>query len=329
MKKIVIDTQLSDKGEEEMILGAIQARREHPNYKMVVVGTQSIIEKVLEERGEKKEDYEIIDSPALPESIHDPMSLLRFKDRCSIFSSFESLNQDEDTVGLVTAGPTGMVFVSAIRRLGLVEGVMHPALAGLLYDYKFNRICLVDCGANVDATSEKLVQFAQLGSALMSAYLNKDNPRVGLLNVGTEDTKGDKLRKETFELLKNSDLNFIGNIEGCDPFLGKCDVIVADGFSGNVLLKNAEAVGMICRGIAKMNDVSDPNVKKISDTIYSLFGYTEQGGAIILGTKKIVYKAHGAANAKSIASIVSDIVALSENHFIEKISKGIQSQNQE
>ena len=181
----------------------------------------------------------------------------------------------------------------------------------------------------MDANSEKLVQFAQLGSALMSAYLNVENPRVGLLNVGTEDTKGDALRKETFSLLKASSLNFIGNIEGCDPFMGKCDVVVADGFSGNVLLKDTEAVGMICRGITKQLGKDDPIAKKIADTIYSLFGYTEQGGAIILGTKKIVYKAHGAANAKSVASIVSDIVTLHEHDFIKKISKGIQQQNQE
>ena len=319
MKKIVIDTLLSDNGEEEIAIGAIESSKKNPQLKYVLVGIKSKLEKLIVDRKANLNQFEIIDSIPLPSNIHSPLDLLRYKGESSLISSMKELNEDKDTIGMISSGPTGMLLVSAIKKVGLVEGVEFPCLACLLKNIKMKDVLLLDCGANVDVNASRLVQFAQMGSALMKSYYNIDSPRIGLLNVGKEDSKGDALRKETFKLLKETDLNFYGNIEGSDAFLDKVDVVVCDGFSGNVLLKNAEAVGMICKKIVEMND----SKSKAQQDIYNMFAYTDLGGAIIIGTNKLIIKAHGAANRNSIDSIISLVLTLDKNNYLENINKAL------
>lgn len=318
MKKVIIDTLGADKGEKEIVLGAIKAHHDNPNYQLVLVGIKDNIEATLKENDETIADYIIIDSLPLDPSIHDVMSMMRFKGHCSMVDAFDYAKNNDDVAGVISAGPTGMLIVSAMRRIGLIEGVSFPALAAVLLNIHQKHVCLVDCGANIEVREDKLLQFAQLGTALMKSYGGIQSPRVGLMNVGKEDTKGDSIRRAAYPLFKESNLNFCGNIEGSDVFLDKVDVVACDGFSGNVILKNAEAVGLIGRKIAQMN-----NDEKTADMLYNMFAYNELGGAILLGANKIVLKAHGAANQKSIASVIADVIKLDEGNFVENMKAAL------
>lgn len=324
MKEIVIDTLGSDRGEVEIVEGAIDSRHCFPNYRFVLVGTEKHIHEVLKKEGENIDDYVILDSKPLDDDIHDAMSMLRFKGHCSIVDAFDYAKSHREAIGVFSAGPTGMILVSSIRHIGCFPQVNFPVLASFLYNIHHKLFCLVDCGANIEIREDKLLQFGQLGSALMKSYCGIDNPRVGLMNVGKEDTKGDSLRRAAFPLFQESGLNFIGNIEGSDVFMDKVDVVACDGFSGNVILKNTESVGLIGARMAEMN-----HEEKTARQLYEMFAYNELGGAILLGTDKIVMKAHGASNRKSVKAVVKDIIRLDENHFIELMRNEIASEKKQ
>ncbi len=321
MKEIIVDTLGADADGSVLVRGAIQAHHKNPSYNMVLFGNKEEMEKTFQEVGESFDGYTLIDADTLSPEVHDVMAMLRYKGHSSLTDAMDYLSSHEEAAGLLTAGSTGMVLVSAIKRIGLLDGVSFPALAAMLPNIHGGRVCLVDCGANLEVPAEKLVQFAKLGAALSSAYCGIENPRVGLMNVGKEDTKGDSLRKKTFALLKETDLNFVGNLEGSDLLLDKADVITCDGFTGNCLLKNAEAVGLIASKMVLSLGKDDPSIKKASHLLSSTFSFTELGASIVLGCKKMVLKAHGAANEKTIATVSEDIIRLDENHLLEKLPK--------
>jgi phosphate acyltransferase len=321
MKKIVIDTLGSDKGEEEIVRGVILSKRKVDNdFMYILFGNEENIRSVFLKENEPLDGYEIHDSPLIDENvIHDVMSMFRFKEHCSMVDALEYAKKDEEALGVVSTGSTGMLLVSSILHMGMLKGVSFPALATFLYNIKGNLFCLLDCGANIEIREDKLFQFAQLGVALMRSYRGIENPRVGLLNVGKEENKGDSLRRAAYPLFQNSGFNFVGNIEGNDVFLDKVDVVACDGFSGNMILKNAESVAMICKSIAMRN-----GDEKTAKQIYDSFGYTELGGAVIVGTKKPIVKAHGASNSKTVISVIDDIIRLSENNFIVNMEKELE-----
>lgn len=318
MKKIVIDTLGSDKGEEELVLGAIQAKKKHPDITFVFSGDKDDIERILSREKEDISSYSIIPSVAFDFSIDDVMSMIRFKGHCSILDAYDYAKEDKDVIGIISCGSTGMLLVSSLRHLGVFTGISFPVLGTVLYNINHKYFSLVDCGANIEVREQKLVQFASMGSALMRSLCGIESPRVGLLNVGKEENKGDSIRKSAFHLLKSSDLNFIGNIEGSDVFLDKADVVTCDGFSGNVVLKTAEAVGMFAMHIAEKN-----HEEKTAKQLYDLFAYNELGGAILLGTKKLVFKGHGASNRKTIVSIVDIIDKLNQNNFLDNLRREV------
>ena len=208
-------------------------------------------------------------------------------------------------------------------RLGLVGGVRRPALATALLTPGGERVCLLDCGANVDCRAELLEGFAYLGAAFSIAECGKENPRVGLFSVGKEEHKGNAVTHEVFPLLKESPLNFIGNIEGYDVFSGNVDVVVCDGFVGNAILKVAESVG---KGAAAhmastlRGKVEDKPLTEAAAETYRLFDYNTEGGAVMLGTKKVVVKAHGAATAPTLRACIREAKALAEADLPAKIS---------
>ncbi len=321
MKQIVLDTLGADADSQVLVKGAIAAHQKNPSYQFVLFGEKAKMEKTIEEAGDDLSSYLLYEAKPLSSEVHDVMAMLRYKDHCSLTDSLDYLAAHEEGIGLLTAGSTGMVLVSAIKRIGLIDGVSFPALAAMLPNIHGGRVCLVDCGANLEVPAEKLVQFAKLGAALSSAYCGIENPRVGLMNVGKEDTKGDSLRKKTFALLKETDLNFIGNLEGSDLLLDKADVITCDGFTGNCLLKNVEATGIIASKMVLSLGKDNPDFQKASHVLSSTFALTELGASIVLGCKKMVLKAHGAANEKTIATVSKDIIRLDENHILEKLPK--------
>lgn len=329
MKQIVLDTLGADLDGNVLVKGAIEGSQKNPDYQYVLFGHKEEMEKTLKENGADLSSFVLYEAEPVPAEVHDVMAMLRFKGHSSLTDALDYVASNKEAAGLVTAGSTGMVLVSTIKHVGLLPDVSFPALAALLPNIHGGRVCLVDCGANIEVPAEKLVQFAKLGAALMTSYCGIENPRIGLMNVGKEDTKGDSIRKKAFGLLKETDLNFIGNIEGSDAFLDKCDVITCDGFTGNVILKNAEAVGLIAMKMVSKFGADDPNIQAATKALYHMFAYNEQGASIVLGSKKVVMKAHGAANDKTIAAAISDVAKLDAHDFTTKLGEYFVEENKD
>ena len=320
MKKIVIDTLGADKGLDVFIEGAFLAKEAYPNYKIVLVGNKEEIEEKL--RKSKLDNCEVIDAKEAFKNTDSPMDLVKGKNETSLVKGLETLKNDDECVAMISAGSTGGFLVGSIFRLGLIEGVKFPALASPMINIHGNWFALLDCGANLDIDAKTLLKFSKMGSALMkSAFGSLENPRVGLLNVGKEETKGNALAKEAYGLLKESNLNFIGNIEGHEIYLDKADVIACDGFVGNVFLKGAEALSMVIEKIVLNFGKDDPNIINAAKFIHKNFNYNEEGAAIFLGPKKICLKAHGHATGHTILSAIRFAVTLHEGNFIENINK--------
>ena len=314
-KKIVLDCLGGDNGQEELALGTLKCL-DYP-VDFVLVGEKEKLVKALEKEGADLSRYEFIDCGKYVSNKEDPRILIKGGEDTSIALAMERLQQD-DAFAYVGAGSTGALLLGSIFRLGLIEGIRFPALGCFLFSYNKRRVCLVDCGANLDMAPSLSLKFAALGSLITSAYLGIENPRVGLLNVGKEEGKGNAFAKASYPLLKESNLNFVGNIEGNDIVLDKADVVLADGFAGNAVLKAIEGAALICKQIA-----SDNGDEKSAEEIDSLFHYSVRGAAVVLGAKKVVMKPHGSADRDSIASSIEMAVKMEQGHVVEALSKGV------
>jgi len=246
--------------------------------------------------------------------------------------AFDLAKEDDDVVGIISAGSTGAVLTGGFMKLGRLRGIHRPALCPVLPTVNGDIVCLCDCGANMDCKPEYLEQFALMGNAYLST-MGKTNPRVALLNVGTEDHKGDIRTKETFELLKNNkNINFIGNMEARDLLSGEFDLVVTDGFAGNVLLKSTEgAIKSLLRVMKteiKSSLVSKIGALFMSGTFKKIkgrFDYSKYGGAVLLGCKKLVLKAHGSSKAESIANCINQLYNMAKSNLVEKITSQLKS----
>lgn len=320
MKKIVIDTLGADRGIDVFVKGAILAKETYPDYMIVFVGNENELLPIIKESGLK--EYEIVDAKEVFLNTDSPMDLVKGKDETSLVKGLVKLKNDDECVAMISAGSTGGFLVGSIFRLGLIEGVKFPALASPMINIHEKWFALLDCGANLDIDAKTLLKFAKMGTALMkSAFGNLENPRVGLLNVGKEETKGNAMAKEAYGLLKESNLNFVGNVEGHEIYLDKADVIACDGFVGNIFLKGAEALSMVLEKIMLNFGKDDPNIIKASQYIHKNFNYNDEGAAIFLGPRKICLKAHGHATEKTILSAIRFAVTLNEGSFIENLNK--------
>ena len=238
---IVIDTLGSDKGPEEIILGAKQVLEENESVNITLVGDEELIKK----SGLPLDRIKIIDAKETVTNYDNPVEAFYKKDKVSIFLALKEVSEDEKAIGIISSGNTGAVMVGTLRYL-LNEKRTRPALAAVLPTTTPNKFtCLVDTGASIDVGPTQLVEFAHLGRDFMRKLYKIENPRVGLLSNGAEPTKGNKLVKETHKLLaEDQTVNFVGNIEGDKVLNGLCDVLVADGFSGNQVLKNNQGMAV-------------------------------------------------------------------------------------
>ncbi len=312
-KKIIIDTLGADMPPTEICEGI--KLNNNKNYHYVVVGPKEEIQKVL---NNSDLSYEVIDTADYISNKENPINIIRNRESSSLYLSLINAKK-EDAIGLISAGSTGAIMVGSMFILGLEEHLQSAVLACILYKFDNKPFCLVDCGANVNPLPSDMKVFAELGSRFMHSYSNIENPKVGLLSVGKEKGKGNELVKKAYEILENSDLNFIGNIEIDNVFNSDVDVLVCDGFSGNLLLKNTESVAlMISNKIAKEYCTNENDLKKISDSIFKLFSYNDQAGAILLGVKKIVVKVHGKANRLTISSAINQLIALNDGGYNNK-----------
>ena len=326
--KIVVDAFGGDNAPLEIVEGAVMAVKKNKDLEVILCGKQAEIEKIL---GDRKERIEIVDADEVVLNTDHPTEAIRKKRNSSLVRAYDILRENEDVVGLVSAGSTGAVLAGAIMKIGRIRGISRPALAPILPTKLDSDVLLVDSGANVDCKPINLLHFALMGSVYYSIIYGVENPRVALLNNGSEEGKGNELVKETFPMLQSAPINFIGNKEGGDYMSGEVDVMVADGFAGNALLKGSE--GAVAAVLSVMK-------KSIKSHFWSKIGYLfmkksfkelrnridvqgRHAGSPLLGCKKLVVKNHGGCNRINICASIEQTMKLHTNKLVEKIEQSL------
>ncbi len=331
MAKIVLDIYGADEGVGVIIRGALKALQERAELSVVFVGERALIEEYTKDSGIDEGRMEILHTDDFITNDDPPTVLFGARDHCSMALSLQKLKEDPDCVGLLSAGSTGALLVGSIFRLGLIEGLKTPALSSYLPMAKGDMVCLLDCGANIQCTPKEMARFALMGDAFVRCMTGKEAPRVGLLNVGTEKGKGTPVLQQAYELIEALPLNFIGNVEGSDMVQDKAEVIVADGLSGNILLKSTEAAGLTARGIvayikSQMGDAAPEVLSTLTDALHQNFNYNALGGATFLGTKKTVIKMHGCATEDTVLACIDQLSRLHHAGFAEKIEAALKTE---
>lgn len=318
--KIVIDCCGAD-NPEEVVIGASRAVNEIEGVSLILVGQQEEIKGFLSTCEYDESKIEIVNATEVITNNDEPVFALRTKKDASLPKAYEIL-KNGTAKALISAGSTGALLAGSMLCLGRENVLERPFLASLLPTDNGKYVCLADCGANVDCKPHQLVAFAKYSTLYMKSYFGIENPTVGLLSVGTEDKKGNALTKETFALLKESQLNFVGNVEGKTVLDGDVDIIVTDGFSGNVVLKNiegtAKAVVKRLSAIIKKKATENDDLSLINNAFKELMqklDFNTQGGAVILGVKKVIIKAHGAGTSQTIISTVKQAKKMLDGGF--------------
>lgn len=316
MNKIVVNMLGGDLPLDEIINGINQVDLE-PGYSLVLVGPKEILEKKI------TKNVEIVDATYDVESNTNPTDMMGKYSDSALMKSYDYLKQNDDAKGLVTMSGTGCVFVGALFIIGLIKGMKSASLACDLVNKKHEHMCVLDIGANLDSNANQIIDFAKIGNAYMKSYYGIDNPRIGLINLGVEAKKGNKLLKQAYELLEQSDLNFIGNVEFSGLFNEGHDVLVSDGLVGNAVLKNTESVfNVILEKLEQFkDDIKEDVYLKIVNNLKSMFDYNNLAGSFICGVNKIIVKAHGACNRNTIVSTINQVICLDKGNFIENLKK--------
>lgn len=318
--KILIDTFGADEGVKVLVDGAILALKKK-EFTPVFVGNKKEIENLINGR---IKDYEIIHTDEYISNDEDPVRAIRRKKDSSLVLAYNKL-KEEGYDGLLSAGSTGGLLAGGIFISKRIDGIDRPSLAAPLPSIGAYSM-LMDTGANMDCKPAYLAEFAIMGKVFLENVIHIKNPKIGLLNVGVESHKGNKLAKEAYELLSESNLNFVGNIEARDLFTGKVNIVVADGFAGNVAIKTAEGVISIFK--SQMKEVFYKSLKNklaalaIKDDLSKQMGkFSSQniGGVPLLGVKSYVYKAHGNSNDIAISNAILGLIDYINMDVINKI----------
>lgn len=331
---IMIDGMGGDHAPEEIVKGAVQAAKEISGT-VSIIGQEERINECLQALNWNGDNIEVVNATEVISNNESPAMAVRKKKDSSISKGMRMLKEGE-VDAFISGGSTGALLSAGLLILGRIRGIKRPAIAAFFPKIGMNDTSLIlDCGANAESRPEYLLQYGIMGSIFVEKVKGIENPEVMLLNVGAEEEKGDPLHKESFELLKNADINFKGNCEGRDVPFGCCDVVVTDGFSGNVFLKSSEGVALavmkrikqkMTEGlVAKAGALLSYNKLK---EIKKEFDYSEEGGAPILGLKGPVLKIHGSSNAnavynailKAVPYVEQDVTALIANAITEKSS---------
>lgn len=318
--KILIDTFGADEGPKVLVDGAVLALAQK-EFTPVFVGNEKEIENLIAGR---IKDYEIIHTEEYITNDEEPVRAIRRKKDSSLVLAYNKL-KEEGYDGLLSAGSTGAILAGGIFISKRIDGIDRPSLAAALPTTK-GYTMLMDTGANMDCKPAYLEEFAIMGKVFLENVIHIDNPKIGLLNVGVESHKGNKLTKEAYELLENADVNFIGNVEARELFDGDVNVIVADGFAGNVAIKAAEGVISLFKSEIKnvfykslKNKLAALAIK--NDLSKELGKYSSQniGGVPLLGVKSYVYKAHGNSNDIAISNAILGLIDYISMDVISKI----------
>lgn len=327
--RIAVDAMGGDFAPLEIVKGAVDAAKEY-GVAIQLVGIQPEIEKELAKYNTAGLDIAITHTDEVIEMGESPAKALRAKKKASIVLTVESVAKGESQ-GLVAAGSTGAAMAASLFGLGRLSGISRPAICATLPSLK-KPVVLIDAGANSDCDANMLYQFAIMGRVFAQSVLGYDNPTVGVMNIGEEEGKGNNLVKEVFNILsaKKEELNFIGNVEGRDVFVGDCHVIVADGFVGNVVLKVAEGTIYTMMKMIKEQFTSSPFAKILGLLSKPLFmnikkklDYQEYGGALLLGVKGISVISHGSSKALAVQNAIRVAKDAVEKGVNEKISSQV------
>lgn len=333
--KIILDAMGGDNAPEATIKGAVKAIKEIDS-EIILVGNEDVISKKVKELYNKENIGQISDKISIHNTTEEitmediPTQAIKHKKDSSMVVGFRLLKEGEGDV-FVSAGNSGALLTGATLLVGRIKGVDRPAMAPMLPSYK-KGVMLVDAGANTNCKPINLLQFAQMANVYLKKIYNIEKPAIGLLNIGTEETKGNDLVKESYKLLKQEadehGINFVGNIEGRDAFTGKIDAVITDGFTGNVFLKTTEGLGKLVKRTLteslKKNLWSTicaapslPAIKRFSKTM----DYKEYGGALFLGVQKPVVKAHGSSDEKLFYYTIKQAENFAKSGTVDIIKK--------
>ncbi|MBO7186798.1 MAG: phosphate acyltransferase PlsX [Clostridia bacterium] len=321
MMKIIVDAFGGDNAPSEIIAGAVKAVNAEKDFNIVLVGNEDIIKERLKDYTFDNARIEIVDAKEVITNDEEPTVAIRQKKDSSLCVAFKILKEDDDAVAFVSAGSTGAVLVGATLKLGRLPGVSRPALCPVVPTLiEGKSVLILDVGANADCKANNLHDFAIMGREYSKVAFGIKNPKIGLLSNGTEDKKGNALNHEVFPLLKaDESLNFIGNMEAREILSGDVDVVVTDGFSGNIAIKSIEGAIMTMLKMLKMEINSSFKTKMggllLKNSFTRLRGkldYNNAGGAVFLGAKKLVIKSHGSSNADTMMASILKAVDLAK-----------------
>ncbi len=325
--KILIDAMSGDNAPLEILKGSAKAVEEL-GVEILLCGSEDKIRTCAKENSISLKNMEILEAEAVFEMEYDPRSVLKEHSNTSLAVAMKALAEGKGDA-FVSAGSTGAIVVGATFIVKRIKGVKRTAIASVMPSDK-GPFMLLDSGANIDCKPEHLVQFATMGSVYMNRIMGYESPSVGLANIGVEETKGTQLQLDTYALLKEGKLNFIGNAEVRDIAAGVADVIVADGFTGNVILKMYEGVAKMLMGNIKavfkknvLSMLSYLGVKKGMDSFKAKMDYKEYGGAVLLGVTKPVIKAHGSSDARAFKNAIRQAVNCVDKNVITVITENI------
>lgn len=328
MDKIIVDGMGGDNAPASVCAGVASALVKDKDIYIILTGRKEELERELSKHSYPADRLEIVDCPDVIDMNDIPTEAVK-KKNSSLMQAFWMLRKNDDTAALVTAGSTGATIVGGQLILGRIRGIKRPALTPAVPNVRGRMTILCDCGANAECKPSMLCQFAVMGSAYATAGFGIENPKVGLLNNGTEEHKGDPVHQQAYQYLKNmKGINFIGNIEGRDINTADVDVVVSDGFSGNIALKTMEGTAKMILKTMKKQLTADfrsklgalmcrKAIKRMRDDL----DFEAAGGAMLLGVKKVVVKNHGTSTGVSICNAILKAAELYRSGLIEKVEK--------
>ncbi|MBR5479985.1 MAG: phosphate acyltransferase PlsX [Clostridia bacterium] len=328
--RIIVDAMGGDNAPNEIVAGAVSAAKKY-GVEILLVGREDAIKPLIPQDAK---GITIMNAEQVITMEDDPMSVLKSKKDSSMAYAFRALRDGEGDA-VVTAGNSGAVLAGGTMIVKRIKGIRRAAFAPIMPTMTGETL-LIDSGANAECTPEYLLQFATMGTHYIKAVRGVENPKVGLLNNGAEEHKGTPMHQEAYKLLASAPINFAGNVEGRDVPEGKVDVVVADGFSGNVLLKTFEGVGKFF--LKELKIIFGKNLFTKLATLILMSGvkalkkktdHNEVGGAPLLGVSKPVFKAHGSAIARTIENAIGQAIIYVEQDVIGKITESIVSEEKE
>ena len=325
--KLIFDINGGD-NKSEIIKGAIEASNEF-DTDIILVGREDFIKENLQELDYNKDKVEIVDAKENIENNEDPAFALRRKKNSSIVIAMTLLKEKKGDA-LISAGSTGALLAGGLFIVGRIKGIKRAVLPTTIPGMKSNTM-VIDSGANMDTNPELLLEFATLGEVFLKEYYKIDSPKVGLLNVGSEEGKGNSLYKETYKVLKDSNINFVGNIEARDIMNNDVDLLVCDGFDGNILLKSIEgvvdfAVKNVFHSLenSDLDDESKAIFSKFLMTKFKNLDAKEVGGTILLGIDGNIIKAHGNSDERAIKNAAKYAISIVESNVVKKFKDKVE-----